>query len=524
MVIIDPFQAREQTLNSLSPALRLRFPLLLWVIFYLLWAFLTSSDYGMTFDESGVYARGVGMCHYLTHDDFQGFVMPDPHDDQEFYGHLYSVALNVLNPSQSVEADHRLNMLFALLIFIVLYELLLHQTHQSWLSLLGPVFLFLCPRFMGDIPANPKDMPFAVFYFLALGGIYLLHRRPQTHLLAKALGLGVLFGLTQASRMLGFTLYGVYLLFEFYFFFFSGKTTREPWLTRLRENLKLLMLVFITSCFLMMATWPYLGSNFLNHLVRLLHMASGFTWRNNVLFMGEEINSAALPWTYLPVWVGITTPLFILFLLALSFRKTTRFLKNEVWVLGAIALLLNFGLYLALKPVLYDGLRHFLFFLPLMVLLAALAAIDWMSQPPKPRINYLVIGLVCLNMAVVVVHLVRLHPYEYVYFNELAGGLPGSVEKFDNDYWGASFKEAVAHVRKETDRDPAKTYWVNASGNPYQVFYYFPPNLKWTDDITLADYYLSTSRDGREKINLPFKDLYRLTREGVTLNYDYRLK
>ena len=513
----------EQNLNSLFPALRRRLPLLLFLVLYLAWVFLTCADYGMTFDESGVYARGAGMSHYLVHDDFAGFVLPDAKDDQEFYGHLYGMLLNLLNPSQSLAVNHCLNMLFALLLFIALYELILSRTGKPWLSLLGPVFLFLCPRFTGDIPANPKDMPFAVFYFLGLCGIYFFHRRPQTPPLAKALGLGLLFGLAQTSRMLGFTLYGVYLLFDFYFFL-PKKPSQGQWLARLKETAELLALVFITSCFLMVATWPYLGANFFNHLVRLLHMASEFTWRNNVLFLGQEIPSTALPRSYLPVWLGVTTPLFLLFLLALSFWKTPRFLKNEAWILGAIALILNFGLYFLFKPVLYDGLRHFLFLLPLIVLLASLAAMDWLSQTSKAKVAYFVMGLLLFNISTVGIHLIRLHPYEYVYFNELIGGIPGSVGKFDNDYWGGSFKEAVGRVTDETSKNPNKVFLVNASGNPYQVFCYFPPNLKWTDDLSKADYYLSITRDDKEKISVPFKSLTQVKREGVTLNYVYRLK
>lgn len=506
------------------PALRRRLPLYLFLIFYLFWVLFTFADYGMTFDESGVYARGAGLGRYLVYDDFPGFVLPDPKDDQEFYGHFYGMMLSLLNPSQSLPVNHALNMFFALGLFIALYELLLNQTGKPWASLFGPVFLFLCPRFMGDLPANPKDMPFAVFYFFGLCGIYFFHRRPQIHLLAKALGLGVLFGLAQTSRMLGMTLYGVYVLFDFYFFFVSPQTTQKHWSTHLKETFELLLITFITSCFLMVSTWPYLGANFFNHLGRLLHMATEFTWKNNVLFMGQEIPSTALPHSYLPTWFALTTPLFILFFLGLSFWKTPKFLKNEAWALAAIPLVLNFGLYWIFRPVLYDGLRHFLFLLPLAALMAALAAADWIGQPRKIKWTLVLFALVLFNLLTVAAHLVRLHPYEYVYFNEITGGLPGSVDLFDNDYWGASYKEAVGKVVEETSKNPSREYLVNASGNPYQVFCYFPPNLKWTDDMTQADYYLSTTRDEREKIKVPYKSLERVVREGVTLNYVYHLK
>jgi len=31
--------------------------------------------------------------------------------------------------------------------------------------------------------------------------------------------------------------------------------------------------------------------------------------------------------------------------------------------------------------------------------------------------------------------LMRLHPYEYLYFNETVGGLRGAAQRYDTDYW-----------------------------------------------------------------------------------------
>ena len=38
--------------------------------------------------------------------------------------------------------------------------------------------------------------------------------------------------------------------------------------------------------------------------------------------------------------------------------------------------------------------------------------------------------------------MVRLHPYEYTYFNRLAGGVAGAHGRYMLDYWGLSFKQA----------------------------------------------------------------------------------
>ena len=46
-----------------------------------------------------------------------------------------------------------------------------------------------------------------------------------------------------------------------------------------------------------------------------------------------------------------------------------------------------------------------------------------------------------------VVEFVRLHPYEYTYFNHIAGGVAGADGRYMRDYWGLSFKQAGEALR-----------------------------------------------------------------------------
>ncbi len=50
------------------------------------------------------------------------------------------------------------------------------------------------------------------------------------------------------------------------------------------------------------------------------------------------------------------------------------------------------------------------------------------------------IGLLAMagiEVAVVFADSIRLHPYQYVSFNRLTGGIPGAAPLFELDYWGA---------------------------------------------------------------------------------------
>jgi hypothetical protein len=283
-------------------------------------------------------------------------------------------------------------------------------------------------------------------------------------------------------------------------------------------------MVFIISNFLMMATWPYLGANYFKHLGEAFAVSGNFFWDNNVLFFGRQILSTQLPWTYLPLWILVTAPLIILFFLGASFWFVRRKKENLLFVLLALALCLNLALDFIFKPVLYDGLRHFLFLLPIMAVLAAMSALEFWVSFDRILIKKTIIAFSVLGIFAVASHLARLHPYEYVYFNELIGGLKGSEGRLDNDYWGASYREAVEWLKKNEIKDSKRVYRIAGSGNSYQIFYFFSENMKWVDGLKGADYYLSTTRDDRQKAVDPSKVIHVVDREGVPLCYVFKLK
>jgi hypothetical protein len=63
--------------------------------------------------------------------------------------------------------------------------------------------------------------------------------------------------------------------------------------------------------------------------------------------------------------------------------------------------------------------------------------------------------------------MVKLHPYQYVHFNRLfAGGLRGAVNRYETDYWCASYKEGIEWVVRHYAR-PGRREKVRLSGYAY---------------------------------------------------------
>jgi hypothetical protein len=44
--------------------------------------------------------------------------------------------------------------------------------------------------------------------------------------------------------------------------------------------------------------------------------------------------------------------------------------------------------------------------------------------------------------------IIRLHPYEYIYYNNLVGGVQGAYREYELDYWTTSYREAMEKVNE----------------------------------------------------------------------------
>lgn len=181
-------------------------------------------------------------------------------------------------------------------------------------------------------------------------------------------------------------------------------------------------------------------------------------WPHTVLFNGSSIPAKTVPWYYLPTWVGITTPVVVLLLLVAGLILAT--LKYRRLSVGQRACLLLLGLQILGLPVfamlyqatLFDGLRTVLYLLPAIATISAVA-IAWLYQILRPQLAKLTLVAVFIALALPIwVDMVRLHPYEYVYFNRTFGGLPAASERFETDYWGLSMAEAVIWLNQHQDR------------------------------------------------------------------------
>jgi len=203
-----------------------------------------------------------------------------------------------------------------------------------------------------------------------------------------------------------------------------------------------------------------------------------------------------------------------------------RFAVRREQALGAcaigIGIVFPVAYAIAIKAVLFDGMRHFIFVLPLIAVAAAFAAdrgLVWLARLPYRR--PIVVALALYGLAHLSI-MAMLHPDQYVYYNAFVGGVEGAQRKFKLDYWANSYAEAVQGLEDDLltlyavdfeDRE----FSVAVCGPPVSADYYFPSNFRFTRDRARADFFIAFTKDNCDR-SLPGRPVYRVERMGALLS------
>jgi hypothetical protein len=494
------------------------------LVTYFSLSIIAYKDFGPTSDEWTERRAAENLVRYLSQPaTFETITDSDYRDPIDYplghhplvtkYQRSYQLMQFFLNPNGYYEWDHLINLGFGSLYFLLGYSVFYIAYKSVWKSLVSVLFLAITPRIVGDIPANSKDMPFAIMYLASLAAIYIFSIK-QHNTYVKIFLLGTIFGLMQTFRTVGFSIYIVYLIYYFYFF----------WISRVNFDKKMifnffaeLLIIGIFSLFISISIFPWLGANFYANFFALLLDAKSYqNWDDTIFFDGEFLMKAERPWYYLYTWIFITTPVFILGMLGVFPIFIKKLFKDKLFSILFIALIVNLSLYTFLQPVIYNALRHFLYLLPILVLIAAIIFVNLLDSIKTPLYRLILILLLAFNTGTVVYNFITLHPYQYIYFNELVGGLPGANGRYELDYWGATYKEATEWLVE--NHELTHENFIRPCNNTFSIDYYSQREFF----LTYGDHSKATHTicdvDNERKLNLKGNILFEVKRQGVVLN------
>jgi hypothetical protein len=261
--------------------------------------------------------------------------------------------------------------------------------------------------------------------------------------------------------------------------------------------------------FVVMAiVWPWSVLGPLN-VVSVFTDSANLYWHPDMLWAGEIINSALLPRGYLVVLLAVQMSEYVLLGIVLAVVQALMQARSSrvsalieprtlQHLYVGLTVVVPLAAFAALRPSTYNGVRHFLFVVPQLVILAAIG-LDHALAFFARRSRMLAFGFTALLAAGVVregVMMARIHPYQYLAFNALAGGLHGAYGRFELDYWGVSYKEATNRLvqfladERVAGRPVPEKALLFVCGANTSAGYYLPENIGLTDDRTKADFFM----------------------------------
>jgi hypothetical protein len=404
-------------------------------------------------------------------------------------------------------------------------------------GLIALVLLAACPLYAGHMFMNPKDAPFATaMAILLLGLVRAFEEYPRPRAGTVAL-FGAGLGLSIGSRILGF-MSGVYALGAFALLAAIEARTKGARNAAKRAGRFVLMLLpgLLLAYAVMVLVWPWAVLQPLNPFRAVEYFSHFFEKPWQELFGGALIYVPDMPRSYVLTLFGLQMPeIFLVLGLSGTVMALYGVLQRDlpprrraVLLLVALAAIFPIALTVALRPAMYNGIRHFIYVLPPFAVLGGFAGAWLFDRLRRFRIAAIAAAAVfAVGIALPVIEIVRLHPYQYTYFNRLAGGVAGARHSYMLDYWGLSFKQAsqglAAKLAAGYASKPPDRRWKLATCGPHrspQVE--LGPDFEITWDPQGADFALMLGEFYCAKLDAPV--LVEIGRDGVVYARVYDLR
>ncbi|HEY2227326.1 MAG TPA: hypothetical protein VGI22_06200 [Xanthobacteraceae bacterium] len=429
-----------------------------------------------------------------------------------------------------------------------------------WAGLLALGLCLTTGYVYGGLFFTPIDIPFLFAMMLATLAIIVMARRVVPSWPAT-LGAGILTGLAIATRSSG-------LITQVYLLAASGLCGIEA-LARpggaVRSDLARIgaraVGALAIGWMVAFALWPWLQiGNPLTQFKLAFLLFANHPNSFEFPFWGQRVWTTALPWTYVPGQLLARLPeAFLLLLLAgilfglaaaFGFARGTvaavmqrkaagvkelalHLARARCHLMVWAAVILPVGFIIARHSTLYDGVRHVLFVIPMLAVIAATGFLRlrplWRRAPvPSAALGGAYVGISIWTLAV-------LHPLEYVDANALVGGVAGAYGRFDLDYWAAAATVALRRLESRLDHEQPERFaeeppslMVCMSFREAQVAPLFRRPWRLETDPAKADFIIATERwhcaddigdaaliDEVERFGRPFAWIYTRARPPV---------
>lgn len=327
---------------------------------------------------------------------------------------------------------------------------------RKWLAAILTFLLFVfSPRFIGHSFNDLKDVTLLTFMAMALYYmVVFLQDFPKVKISTMVM-LAVSIGLAMAVRVGGLILIAYFGWFGWVRYLMLlgkkqlGTLSAGAAFARL---LKYGILTCLGGYLLCILLWPYAMQKPIANVFGALSSMSAFAVSIKQVFEGSVQWSIELPWYYTPKFIFMTIPVAVmvgaLIYLVTGWGKEKAFFT--FMLLFCFVFPVSWIVYT--KANVYGGWRHSMFCYPTLVAMAGLGFHSLYERFKKPALQWgFGVALPLVLLTGPIYHVFANHPYQYVYFNELVGGVKNAYGKYELDYYYHSTRRATEWILEHAD-------------------------------------------------------------------------
>jgi len=359
---------------------------------------------------------------------------------------LLSEKIQIMDP---VDAFHFAKILMSGIFLSIFYFFVKKQF--SWqIAIFSVFFLAFYPRFWGDVHFNPKDVPLLIFFSLT---IFVYGRWLRNKRWINAVFVGLLGGATIAIKANAVFIPLILILGLWQVNLKTGDYKEK--VLQLSRDLFQHLFMLLIALFTYICLWPYLyvQNNPIRGIQKYFEFIISQGGRKGP--MEFQIDPLIQVLTTMPEIMLIFLIIGIVFSIRQIIQKpNSTYRLLIVWLLVPIIRISLPGM------VNFDGIRHFLEFLPAACMLAGIGVwqLGVYFKEKSPSYGKMIfVGITMITVLNFSYALISTNPHQYIYYNSLVGGISGAREKFGanevTDYWAISYRKGINWINEYGEID-----------------------------------------------------------------------
>jgi tetratricopeptide (TPR) repeat protein len=441
---------------------------------------LISRDAGISGDEEVHYRQSEMVYNYFSTCGKDQSSLNTPQTYLKYYGQSFDNLVTILIHWFGIEDIYTFRHLMCS--FAGWLTILITALFAAYIAGYGAAILVLflfavSPTFLGHAQNNLKDIPFALAYissvYYSLKLVFAEGKPSRKTIILLVLSIALSIGIRAGGLLVVFYL-GLFMFLKIANdWFTNNELNRES----LKKRLVLLFGISIAGYLLGILTWPYALQNPLVNVWKSYQMMTHYPVTVRQIFEGRQDWSDFHPWYYLPKYMEITIPIIVFSgLIAFLLNTKKNYSSNQKLQLLLLIFTIVFPIAFVLlkQSNLYGAWRHFLFVYPGIILIAALGIYAILVRYKQRLVQIGTIGL----LSVLSIHPLRFmasnHPYYYLYYNQLTGGLKGAYGNYETDYYYHTMRQGAEWLQEYLKNKPNKGEII--IGGNFRIQWYFREN------------------------------------------------